>query len=64
MYELQDGFRMRRPVPDQSDIFLWLIYYFCSNKGKAGYIIGIVFNEALIVSTWKIISYNGEGKTL
>jgi len=33
-------------------------------KGKAGSIISIVFNEAVVGSTWKIISYNGEGKAL
>lgn len=62
-YELQDGFRMSRPVPDQFETFLRLTDYFCLNKGKAGYIISMVFNEALIGSTWNIISYNGEGKT-
>lgn len=36
MYERQDGLRMSIPVPDQFDIFLWLVDYFCLNKGKAG----------------------------
>lgn len=62
-YELQDGFRMSRTVPDQFDTFLWLTDCFSLNKGKAGYIISMVFNEAPIGSTWNIISDNGEGKT-
>lgn len=62
--ELQDAFSLNTTIPGHSDIFLWFSDYFCINKGKEGCINRIVFNEALIVSTWNIVSYNGDGKAL
>lgn len=64
LYELRDAFSLNRTIPDHFDIFLWLSDYFCINKGKEGCINRIVFNEALIVSTWIIVIYNGDGKAL
>lgn len=64
LYELYDAFSLNTPIPNQFDIFLWLNDYFCLNKAKEGCISRIVFNEALIVSTWNIVSHNGDGKAL
>lgn len=64
LYELHNAFSLNTPIPDQLDIFLWLSDYFCLNKGKEGLIRTIVFNEALVVSTWNIVSHNGDGKAL
>lgn len=64
LYELHDAFSLNTPIPDQFDIFLWFSDYFCLNKGKEGFISRIVFNKAQIVSTWNIVSHNGDSKAL